>query len=202
MVKGDMGTDRKTATIHDVAREASVSTASVSRTLGNPDVVSPKTRARVHDAIRKTGYRVNHAARNLRTRKTSAIIVLVPNLGNPFFSAILSGVERTLARNGYNVLICDTQSGIESATKLVDYFRAGQTDGILVLDGAIPPEDLRELRASEFADRAVFVCEWRPTQTFSRSAVTIRRAQSWPWITLLHLVTGALATYRVRSGTC
>jgi hypothetical protein len=56
---------QKSATIHDVARAARVSTATVSRALSNPDLLSDRTRAAVMDAIRSTGYRVNQAARNL-----------------------------------------------------------------------------------------------------------------------------------------
>jgi LacI family repressor for deo operon, udp, cdd, tsx, nupC, and nupG len=156
----------KKSNIHDVARESGVSTASVSRTLSSPELVSEKTRKKVHDAIRKTGYRVNRAARNLRTKTTNSIIVLVPNLGNPFFSAILSGIERTLSKEGYNVLFCDTQNDIEGAPRLRDYFEDGRTDGILILDGACPDAELRELEKSEYASRVAFVCEWVPKHSF------------------------------------
>ncbi|HBU15643.1 MAG TPA: LacI family transcriptional regulator, partial [Gemmobacter sp.] len=72
--------------ISDVARMAGVSTATVSRTLSNPGLVSEEPRAAVQAAVEATGYRPNLAARNLRHRRTGGIVALVPNLANPFFS--------------------------------------------------------------------------------------------------------------------
>ena len=85
-------------TIQDVARAANVSTATVSRALSAPDRVSEPTRQRVYEAVERTGYAVNQTARNLRRRRTGAIVVLVPNLGNPFFSRILAGIEAARQR--------------------------------------------------------------------------------------------------------
>ena len=82
----------KAAKIQDVARKAGVSTATVSRALSNPGVVADSTRKAVLEAVEATGYRVNQAARNLRRRRAGAVLVLVPNLGNPFFSQILAGI--------------------------------------------------------------------------------------------------------------
>src|SRR6476660_9345422 len=91
--------------IGDVATAAGVSTATVSRLLSTPDRVSEATRAIVIKAIEQTGYRINHAARNLRRRQAGGIVFLVPNLANPFFSQILSGITSAMATSGYNVLI-------------------------------------------------------------------------------------------------
>ena len=96
--------------ISDVARIARVSTATVSRVLSNPGMVSQDTRAAVQAAIEATGYRLNHAARNLRHQRTGGIVALVPNLSNPFFAQILSGIASVLAPAGYNLLVADTRS--------------------------------------------------------------------------------------------
>ncbi|MDC1270069.1 LacI family transcriptional regulator, partial [Amylibacter sp.] len=90
----------KTLTLQDVARVANVSTATVSRTLSNPDLVSESTRRRVSDAVQTTGYRINRAARNLRTQRAHSVLVLLPDLANPFFSAILEGISRNLSQMG------------------------------------------------------------------------------------------------------
>ena len=94
--------------IRDVAQAAGVSTATVSRTLSNPDMVNESTREAVFRAIDETGYTVNLAARNLRKRETGAVAVLVPNLANPFFSRILSGIAEVMAEAHLSVLISDT----------------------------------------------------------------------------------------------
>ena len=92
---------QKTTTIQDVARAAGVSTATVSRALSNPKLLSDRARDAVLEAIRETGYRVNQSARNLRKQRAGAILVLVPNLGNPFFSQILSGISEGFADSDY-----------------------------------------------------------------------------------------------------
>ena len=88
-------------TIQDVARLAKVSTATVSRALTRPERVAEPTRRAVLAAIERTGYRVNRTARNLRRRRAGAIVVLVPNLGNPFFSVVLNTVDPVMRDLGF-----------------------------------------------------------------------------------------------------
>lgn len=138
--------------ISDVARVAGVSTATVSRALSSPERVSPETLALVQDAVTKTGYRLNMAARNLRRQRTGGIVALVPNLANPFFSQILSGIASVLGPAGYNLLVTDTETAqIEG---LLAYAEPSRADGLIVLDGRLPAEGLR--------DRVpmVLACEW------------------------------------------
>lgn len=146
--------------IQEVAAEAGVSTATVSRTLSNPDLVSEKTREAVLAAVESTGYRINRAAQNLRKRQAGAVLVLLPNLGNPFFSQILSGIESVFATSDLSVLIADT-NGIKQ-DQLTGYFRDTRADGAILLDGAIPQSVLDDLAQSAPNDRVVFACEWRP----------------------------------------
>ena len=96
-------------TIYEVAKRARVSTATVSRVLSQPDVVSPSTRRRVLQTIERLGYQPNSTAKNLRTLKTGKLIVSVPDISNPFFSLILQGIEAAAQREGYSVLVGDTQ---------------------------------------------------------------------------------------------
>jgi LacI family repressor for deo operon, udp, cdd, tsx, nupC, and nupG len=146
--------------IQEVAVEAGVSTATVSRTLSNPDLVSEKTREAVLAAVEKTGYRINRAAQNLRKRQAGAILVLLPNLGNPFFSQILSGIESVFATSDLSVLIADT-NGIKQ-DQLTGYFRDTRADGVILLDGGIPRAVLNELAQTTPDNRIVFACEWKP----------------------------------------
>ena len=83
--------------IRDVAQAAGVSTATVSRTLSSPDVVSEATRQSVFKAIRETGYTVNVAARNLRKRETGAVAVL---------AAITVGAARVTRKSAHAVDRC------------------------------------------------------------------------------------------------
>src|SRR6266481_6412816 len=95
--------------IYEVAKRAGVSTATVSRVLSRPDVVAPNTRRKVMRAVELLGYVPNSAAKNLRTLRSGKLLVAVPDISNPFFSLILQGIEDTALREGYDVLLGDTQ---------------------------------------------------------------------------------------------
>ncbi|MGP6089945.1 LacI family DNA-binding transcriptional regulator [Antarctobacter jejuensis] len=151
---------RKAAKIQDVARAAGVSTATVSRALSNPDLLTEATRKAVHEAIRTTGYRANRSARNLRKQSAGAVLVLVPNLGNPFFSQILAGISAGFAKSDYSVLIAETASGPQRDRQLADYFGGGRVDGMISLDGSLESTTLEVIANAGVADRVVFACEW------------------------------------------
>ncbi|WP_420335082.1 LacI family DNA-binding transcriptional regulator [Roseibium sp.] len=151
---------QKSVRIRDVAGVAGVSTATVSRALSNPELLTEATRDSVFAAIRATGYRVNKAARTLRTRQAGAILVLVPNLGNPFFSQILAGINQRLGENDMSVLIADTQNLVTAGEFLVDHFLNSQIDGVICLDGSLPDSELEQFRTNGVADKIVFACEW------------------------------------------
>jgi LacI family repressor for deo operon, udp, cdd, tsx, nupC, and nupG len=151
---------QKSATIQDVARAARVSTATVSRALSNPDLLSDRTREAVFDAIRVTGYRVNQAARNLRMQRAAAVLILVPNLGKPFYSRILAGISEAFAGTDYAVLISDTESNPLQEGALAGYFLDGRIDGVISLDGGLPRAMLDQCAEQGVAGRIVFLCEW------------------------------------------
>ncbi|KUF09344.1 LacI family DNA-binding transcriptional regulator [Pseudoponticoccus marisrubri] len=151
---------QKSVRIQDVARAAGVSTATVSRALSNPDLLAEATRTAVFDAIRETGYRVNQAARNLRKQRAGAILVLVPDLSNPFFSRILAGISQALEGSDYAVLITDTSVRDPAEGSLADFILDARVDGIISLDGGLPASELAQFTARNLSDRIVFACEW------------------------------------------
>ncbi|MDP3897338.1 MAG: LacI family DNA-binding transcriptional regulator [Mesorhizobium sp.] len=148
-------------TIQDVARAAQVSTATVSRALSFPERVSETTRMRVFDAVEQTGYSVNQTARNLRRKTTGAIVVLVPNIGNPFFSRILAGIESAASQAGYTVLICDTLQPRAGEDMLLEYMRNNRADGLIILDGSLPSRLFESGAQGRRRPPTVFACEWR-----------------------------------------
>ncbi|UUP18578.1 LacI family DNA-binding transcriptional regulator [Nitratireductor thuwali] len=163
--------DRKATKIQDVARVAGVSTATVSRAISNPEIVSEVTREAVFEAIRTTGYHINLMARNLRRKRTGAIVVLVPNLGNPFFSRILSGIEQTAAAEGLSVLIVDTKHPDADQAQLVSYLHNTRADGLIALDGSLPRALLGDGQASSAMPPIVFACEWIADSSFPNVAI-------------------------------
>ena len=150
----------KTSTLQDVARVAGVSTATVSRTLSNPDLVSESTRTRVAKAVQSTGYRINRAARNLRTRRAHSALVVLPDLANPFFSEILAGISRHLSGRGYSMLIASTHQVHESGERLIDYLDNARADGMIILDGGLSDDVVASLENTPQAGRVLFACEW------------------------------------------
>ncbi|MCT8999768.1 LacI family DNA-binding transcriptional regulator [Chelativorans intermedius] len=160
--------DRKTPRIQDVARAAGVSTATVSRAISNPSVVSEATRNAVFEAIRSTGYQINLTARNLRQRRTRAIVVLVPNLGNPFFSHILAGIEQVAASAGFSVLIVDTKQPHANEGQLFTYLSSSRADGLIVLDGSLPVALFERRGTAGGLPPVVFACEWIAGSPFSK----------------------------------
>lgn len=151
--------DAKPPRIRDVARVAGVSTATVSRALSQPGLVSAKTRESVLAAVAATGYRINLAARNLRRKQTGSIVVLVPHLSNPFFSLILSSIAKVASEAGLNVLVADTREADGADRQIAEYLYNNRSDGLIVLDGnlteAMFTGDDREGRPP-----VMFACEW------------------------------------------
>ncbi len=124
--------------IKDVASMAGVSTATVSRTLAEPDKVSEKTRKKVLAAVGKSGYVANTLARNFRRKRTNTIVVLVPDITNSFFSNIIQGIDAVAHANGYRILLGDIRQNAERGIEYGDFVAQKQADGIISLGRNIP----------------------------------------------------------------
>jgi LacI family repressor for deo operon, udp, cdd, tsx, nupC, and nupG len=124
--------------IREVAKRAGVSTATVSRVLSRPDVVSPDTRVRVLKAVERLGYAPNSVAKNLRTLKSRKLLVTVPDISNPFFSLILQGIEDTAQKNGYSVLVGDTQHDEHREERYALMLKQKEADGLIFLGHRLP----------------------------------------------------------------
>ena len=149
----------RSPSVKDVARLAGVSTATVSRTLNNMDSVSAETKDVVLRAAKEVGYRVNQSARSLRLQRTGAIAVLIPNLGNPFFSNILAGIESVMTQSNMNVLVLDTQGQSTQQSYIAEYLTGQRADGIICLDGQLEP-DADSANSTMVKLPVVFACEW------------------------------------------
>ncbi|MEM8552026.1 MAG: LacI family DNA-binding transcriptional regulator [Pseudomonadota bacterium] len=122
-----------------MARIAGVSTATVSRSLSAPSVVAQDTRSRVESAIAQTGYIANSAAQMLRRQEARTVLVAVPDLGNTFFSELISGMEAVARQSGVAVLVADVPRDPSAGKRLVEVLNAGRADGALLLHGAMLP---------------------------------------------------------------
>lgn len=106
--------------IKDVAREAGVSIATVSRVLNDIDVVNEDTKKKVLDAIKKLGYRPNIVARSLKTQRTKTVGILVPDISSGFYPKIVRGAEDVANIYDYNVILCNSDFDYD---KEKDYLR-------------------------------------------------------------------------------
>src|SRR4029453_18277163 len=152
------------ANIYDVAKRAGVSTATISRVLSRPDVVAPDTRRKVLAAIDSLGFTPNAAAKNLRTLRTAKILVTVPDISNPFFSLILQGIEAAAQREGYSVLVGDTQHDEKREEGYAMMLRRKEADGLIFLGHRLPRECATMIRAIKpRCAPIVNGCEFSPT---------------------------------------
>src|SRR5215470_1301522 len=103
----------KAASIYDVAREARVSVFTVSAVINNKSHVGKKLRDQVEEAIRKLNYRPNLLARSLAKQRTHTIGMIVPDIANPFFPMVVRGAEDAAQKQGYNLLLCNSDDTLE-----------------------------------------------------------------------------------------
>jgi LacI family transcriptional regulator, repressor for deo operon, udp, cdd, tsx, nupC, and nupG len=143
--------------IKDVAKLANVSTATVSRVLRNAGNVKEETRKRVLEAIEKLHYQPNVLGRNLRRMETETILVVVPDMTNPFFSKVLRGIESVAIQNGYRVLLGDTQNNVRLEEEYLNLLRQKQVDGTIFLTARINKELMEEM-SQQFP--IVLACEY------------------------------------------
>jgi DNA-binding LacI/PurR family transcriptional regulator len=132
------------AGIHDVARRADVSVATVSRSFTAPETVRAATRTRVLRAAEELGYQPNRAARGLITGRTGNVGVIVPDLGNPYFQSVLKGAQTRARDADYAVFVADSQESAAEEEALIGAMRK-QVDGILLCSSRLAPGTLAGL---------------------------------------------------------
>ncbi len=125
-------------TIRDIAKRAGVSVATVSRTLREPEAVRPLRRERVQQVIEEMNYAPDAIARQLRRRTNETIIVIVPEIANPFFSGIVQSIENVAHDLGYRVLIGETQGKQERLDYYADMVQTRVADGLILLGSLLP----------------------------------------------------------------
>jgi DNA-binding LacI/PurR family transcriptional regulator len=134
------------AKMEDVAQLAGVSTATVSRVLNSPELVSVATRQRVMDAIRQLDYRLNVAARRLRTSQTRTIAVVIPSIAEPIIHHIVEAIEDAAITAGYSLLLCSTRGDPAREQAYIDLITQQQSvDGVLYVSPRSAPQQVQRL---------------------------------------------------------
>lgn len=140
---------RRRVTISDVAELAGVSYQTVSRVINNNPNVSAATRQRVQEIIVETKYRPSHIARSLVTARTATIGLVVPDISNPFFSAVARGAEEIASEHGYTVLLCNTGEDAAREIEVLNLLHERYVDGVIVC-GSRQEDDVLKKVLSQF----------------------------------------------------
>ncbi|MFA7938414.1 LacI family DNA-binding transcriptional regulator [Klebsiella oxytoca] len=151
--------------IQKIARLAGVSVATVSRVLNNQDSVKPKNRERVLLAIKQSNYQPNLLARQLRTAKTRMLLVLVSDIASHFCADVVKGIEAEAERNGYRILLCNTDSHPERSKSGLLLLSGKMVDGVITMDAASTLPELSKIigdapwvQCSEHTDKEISSC--------------------------------------------
>ena len=124
--------NKERSTIHDVARMADVSTATVSHVINNTRFVSEQVAKRVRDAMKETNYRSNYVARALRSSKTKTIGVIIPDITNPFYARMVHSLEMELNKYGYGLILCHSKDDLDRELEQIERLRSWLVDGIMI----------------------------------------------------------------------
>ena len=141
-------------TINDVAREAGVSKATVSRVLSNNERISEETRLKVTEVIERLGYKPNVLARNLARNQTRTIGVVLPidasaSFGNPIFIQMMQGISMYAQENHYFLMYAFGTED-EEAQNIEEFSQNGIVDGVIILKSEVNDKVIKKLRQSNF----------------------------------------------------
>ncbi len=139
------------ATIYDVALEAKVSPATVSRVLNGNDV-TPDLAERVRAAVERLEYRPNSVARSLRRRRSAVWGLIISDIENPFFTEMVRGVEDVAQASGYSVVLCNSDEDLTKEARYVDVIVDERMAGAIV-----SPASERESDFSSLLERGISV---------------------------------------------
>lgn len=124
--------NRRDVTIYDIAKKLDLSPATISRGLKDHPAIKKDTRKRIKETALKMGYQHNLFARNLRSKNTNTIGVIIPRLESYFMSTVISGMEKVVNEKGYNLIISQSQETFEREIASATTMYNSRVDGLLV----------------------------------------------------------------------
>ncbi|MCL6602047.1 MAG: LacI family DNA-binding transcriptional regulator [Paenibacillus sp.] len=151
-------------TIKDVALKAGVSVTTVSRVLNNRGYLSEELKSKVYGAMEELNYRPNELARSLSRSKSNIIGLIVPHVSHPFFGELASHIEDHAYRNGYKLLLCNSQLDKTKEMDYIDMLRSSRVDGIIMGSHTLEVEAYRQIHLPivtfdrKLSDNIPFIC--------------------------------------------
>lgn len=137
-----------TITIYDVAREANVSMATVSRVVNGNQNVKPATRQKVLAVIERLDYRPNAVARGLASKKTKTVGVIIPDISNVFYAELVRGIEDIATMYRYNIILTNSDQQPIKEAQLLSTLLSKQVDGVVLMSDQLSDELREEMKRS------------------------------------------------------
>ncbi|MEG2544045.1 MAG: LacI family DNA-binding transcriptional regulator [Longicatena sp.] len=135
----------KRITIYDVAKEADVSLATVSRVINGSEVVREDTRVKVQEAIEKLGYKPNAIAQGLALQKTTTIALIVPEASYFYTGQIINGLIDVAKIYKYNIMLHTTTEGISEMNDIIENIIKSRVDGVVIFNDKLSKDELNQL---------------------------------------------------------
>ena len=157
----------KRVTISDVAEHAGVSKSTVSHVINQTRFVEEDTKQRVLEAIENLGYRPSSIARSLVSKRTKTAGLLVSDVGNPFYSEVILGVEDAAQNHGYNIFLCNTSYDIQRGMELIQSLIDKMVDGVLLMSSSMSIELVNELHKHHIP---AVVLDWESNRVNGKAA--------------------------------
>ena len=120
------------ATLKELARELGVSTSTVSKALSNSPEISEQTKIKIKEFALLKNYKPNSIAKNLKNQRSYTIGVILPNILNPFFAKVFSGIELYANKKGYNLITCTSNESLEKEKQMLEMLDNGAIDGFIL----------------------------------------------------------------------
>lgn len=175
--RGEMKNYRKISerrvTIKDIANKAGVSLGTISNVINGNASVRPAMRKRVLDAIRALGYEPSLLARSLRQNRTAMIGMVIPDITNPFFPAVVRGVEDVAFQNSFRLVLCNTDNDNNKEESYLRDLRSYRTAGLIL----IPSEHSRTISIIDRESEVPAVCLDRRPEDWRGDSVTADNTQ-------------------------
>jgi LacI family transcriptional regulator len=138
------------STARDVAERAGVSTSTVSHVLNNTRWVSPDLRQRVLSAMQELNYEPNAVARSLKVKRSNTLGLIISDIGNPFFTAVVRGVEDVAQERGYTIILCNSDEDPAREAAYLRVLSARRVDGLILAPAGVRHDYLVRLARAHF----------------------------------------------------
>jgi DNA-binding LacI/PurR family transcriptional regulator len=147
--------------MRQIAERAEVSIGTVSHVVNDTAKVREKLRLRVLDAIRSLGYQPSQLARGLRRNQTNIVVMIMPDITNPFFPAVVRGVEDVAYKHSFRLVLCNTDNDAAKETCYLNELRSYRPAGWLVIP-AVDSDMTAQLKTEEASGTPVVCIDRQP----------------------------------------